>query len=75
MSSEIVDHSKRIAIAAYKKNSVEKVGYVEYIENRGVAICPNIRKAKAFSEPETDKMLQICRKNCPEFDFLEFRMD
>jgi hypothetical protein len=75
MSSDILDHSKKIAIAAYKKDSVEKVGYVEYIENRGVAICPNIQKAKAFSELETNKMLQLCRTACPDFDFLEFRMD
>ncbi|HET6418865.1 MAG TPA: hypothetical protein VFG19_01835 [Geobacteraceae bacterium] len=75
MSSEMIDHSRKIAIAAYKKNSVEKVGYVEYIETRGVALCSNIRKAKAFTEPETVKMLQLCRKTCPEFDFLEFRMD
>ncbi len=40
MPSESIDLSKKIAIAAYKKHSVEKIGYVEYIENRGVAISP-----------------------------------
>ncbi len=75
MSSNNVDLSKRIAIVAYKKNSVEKVGYVEYIENRGVAICSGILKAKAFSEPEIKKMLHLCRATCPDFDFIEFRMD
>ncbi len=75
MTSEVFDHSRKIAIAAFKKNSMEKVGYVEYVENRGVAICPNIQKAKPFSEPETGKILQFCRKSCPDFDFLEFRVD
>ncbi len=75
MPSESIDLSKKIAIAAYKKHSVEKIGYVEYIENRGVAISPNLRKAKAFSEPETGKMLQICRTTCPDYDFLEFRIE
>lgn len=75
MSSDILDYSKIIAIAAYKKNSVEKIGYVEYIQNRGVAICSNVRKAKAFSEPETSKMLLLCRTICPDFDFVDFRID
>ncbi len=75
MPSDTNDLSRRIAIAAYKKNSVEKVGYVEYIENRGVAICSNIQKAKAFSEPETANMLKLCRIACPDFDFIEFRID
>ncbi len=75
MSSDSIDLSKKIAIAAYKKYSIEKIGYVEYIENRGVAISPNLGKAKAFSEPETRKMLQICRTACPDYDFLEFRIE
>ncbi len=75
MPSDIFDYSKIIAIAAYKKNSVEKIGYVEYIENRGVSICSNMRKAKAFSELETNKTLQLCRSACPDFDFVDFRID
>jgi hypothetical protein len=75
MVTDIHNLARCIFIAAYKRNSVEKVGFVEHIEKRGVTICTDVQKAKAFIEPETGKMLQECKYARPDLDFLEFRMD
>jgi hypothetical protein len=75
MVSDIHNLARCIVIVAYKRNSVEKVGFVEHIEKRGLKICTDVQKAKAFVESETCKMLQECKSACPDLDFLEFRMD
>ncbi len=75
MGSDIQNLARCIVIAAYKRNSIEKVGFVEHIEKRGLKICTDVQKAKTFVEPETGKILQECKSTCPELDFREFRLD
>jgi hypothetical protein len=75
MESDIRNMARCIVIAAYKRNSTEKVGFVEHIEKRGLTLCSDMQKAKTFVEPETVEILRDCRSACPDLDFIEFRMD